>query len=240
MSLWQLIFLLTSTRKRVSDVCCLCRMLVRTHVDTFLFANICHGHNRVVLPTFECHVHAGALSERKQAQLPDEARLDPCLWAVGYVRPNALGAFLPETKNNCFVPEKKLMGKASREGFWHLDFATNFFLTWCIFLGKCLISGAYNCAIGIYNTMAIKNVQHDTMSHFITDRATTFGLFNEALTQLYGAHEIYHSNEAEVPRQKKRENLQMFWTAWFLLFAQFSWYMCINDFSPFLCSFLIF
>lgn len=46
--------------------------------------------------------------------------------------------------------------------------------------------------------MAIKNVQHDTMSHFITDRATTFGLFNEALTQLYGAHEIYHSNEAEV------------------------------------------
>lgn len=58
--------------------------------------------------------------------------------------------------------------------------------------------GAYNCAIGIYNTMAIKNVQHDTMSHFITDRATTFGLFNEALTQLYSAHEIYHSNEAEV------------------------------------------
>lgn len=46
--------------------------------------------------------------------------------------------------------------------------------------------------------MAIKNVQHDTMSHFITDRATTFGLFNEALSQLYSAHEIYHSNEAEV------------------------------------------
>ncbi|KAH7045463.1 N-acetyltransferase B complex non catalytic subunit-domain-containing protein [Linnemannia elongata] len=59
--------------------------------------------------------------------------------------------------------------------------------------------GAYNCAIGIYSTMAIKNVQHDTMSHFITDRATTFGLFNEALSQLYGAHEIYHSNEAETP-----------------------------------------
>jgi hypothetical protein len=50
--------------------------------------------------------------------------------------------------------------------------------------------------------MAIKNVQHDTMSHFITDRATTFGLFNEALTLLYGAHDIYHSNEAEVnPRR---------------------------------------
>ena len=46
--------------------------------------------------------------------------------------------------------------------------------------------------------MAIKNIQHDTMSHFITDRATTFGLFNEALAQLYNAHEIYHSNEAEV------------------------------------------
>ncbi|KAF9098341.1 N-alpha-acetyltransferase 25, NatB auxiliary subunit [Mortierella sp. AD031] len=59
--------------------------------------------------------------------------------------------------------------------------------------------GAYNCAIGIYSTMAIKNVQHDTMSHFITDRATTFGLFNEALAQLYSAHEIYHSNEAETP-----------------------------------------
>ncbi|KAG0380880.1 N-alpha-acetyltransferase 25, NatB auxiliary subunit [Mortierella sp. AD032] len=59
--------------------------------------------------------------------------------------------------------------------------------------------GAYNCAIGIYNTMAIKNVQHDTMSHFITDRATTFGMFNEALTQLYSAHEIYHNNEAETP-----------------------------------------
>src|SRR5690348_3656343 len=63
---------------------------------------------------------------------------------------------------------------------------------------SCYVIGAYNCAIGIYSTMAIKNVQHDTMSHFITDRATTFGLFNEALTQLYGAHEIYHSNEAEV------------------------------------------
>ncbi|KAF9919778.1 N-alpha-acetyltransferase 25, NatB auxiliary subunit [Linnemannia zychae] len=59
--------------------------------------------------------------------------------------------------------------------------------------------GAYNCAIAIYNTMAIKNIQHDTMSHFITDRCTTFGLFNEALTQLYSAHDIYHSNEAETP-----------------------------------------
>ncbi|KAI1317905.1 N-alpha-acetyltransferase 25, NatB auxiliary subunit [Mortierella claussenii] len=59
--------------------------------------------------------------------------------------------------------------------------------------------GAFNCAIAIYNTMAIKHVQHDTMSHFITDRASSFGLFNEALSQLYSAHEIYHSNEAETP-----------------------------------------
>ncbi|CAO3569244.1 unnamed protein product [Mortierella alpina] len=59
--------------------------------------------------------------------------------------------------------------------------------------------GAFNCATAIYNTMGIKHVQHDTLSHFITDRATSFGLFNEALTQLYSAHEIYHSNEAETP-----------------------------------------
>ncbi|KAG0365803.1 N-alpha-acetyltransferase 25, NatB auxiliary subunit [Gamsiella multidivaricata] len=59
--------------------------------------------------------------------------------------------------------------------------------------------GAYNCAISTYNTMSIKHVQHDTMSHFITDRATNFGLFSEALAQMYSAHEIYHSNEAETP-----------------------------------------
>ncbi|KAF9576942.1 N-alpha-acetyltransferase 25, NatB auxiliary subunit [Mortierella alpina] len=59
--------------------------------------------------------------------------------------------------------------------------------------------GAFNCATNIYNTMGIKHVQHDTLSHFITDRASSFGLFNEALTQLYSAHEIYHSNEAETP-----------------------------------------
>ncbi|KAF9366671.1 N-alpha-acetyltransferase 25, NatB auxiliary subunit [Mortierella sp. NVP85] len=59
--------------------------------------------------------------------------------------------------------------------------------------------GAFNCAVGIYNTMAIKHVQHDTMSHFITDRASGYGLFNEALSQMYTAHEIYHSNTAETP-----------------------------------------
>ncbi|KAF8923010.1 N-acetyltransferase B complex non catalytic subunit-domain-containing protein [Dissophora ornata] len=59
--------------------------------------------------------------------------------------------------------------------------------------------GAFNCATNVYNTMAIKHVQHDTMSHFITDRTSSFGLFGEALTQLYSAHEIYHSNEAETP-----------------------------------------
>ncbi|KAF9114721.1 N-alpha-acetyltransferase 25, NatB auxiliary subunit [Mortierella sp. AM989] len=59
--------------------------------------------------------------------------------------------------------------------------------------------GAFNCATHIYNTMAIKHVQHDTMSHFITDRASSFGLVNEALSQLYSAHEIYHSNESETP-----------------------------------------
>ncbi|KAG0036056.1 N-alpha-acetyltransferase 25, NatB auxiliary subunit [Podila clonocystis] len=59
--------------------------------------------------------------------------------------------------------------------------------------------GAFSCAATIYNTMGIKHVQHDTMSHFITDRAVSFGQFNDALNQLYGAHEIYHSNEAETP-----------------------------------------
>ncbi|KAG0043629.1 N-alpha-acetyltransferase 25, NatB auxiliary subunit [Gryganskiella cystojenkinii] len=59
--------------------------------------------------------------------------------------------------------------------------------------------GAYNCATNIYNTMGIKHVQHDTLSHFITDRASSFGLFDEGLRQLYSAHEIYHSNEAETP-----------------------------------------
>ncbi|KAG0202620.1 N-alpha-acetyltransferase 25, NatB auxiliary subunit [Mortierella sp. GBA30] len=59
--------------------------------------------------------------------------------------------------------------------------------------------GAFSCATAIYNTMGIKHVQHDTLSHFITDRVTSFGQFNEALTQLYSAHEIYHSNEAETP-----------------------------------------
>ncbi|KAG0357764.1 N-alpha-acetyltransferase 25, NatB auxiliary subunit [Podila minutissima] len=59
--------------------------------------------------------------------------------------------------------------------------------------------GAFSCAVAIYNTMGIKHVQHDTMSHFITDRAVSFGQFNDALSQLYGAHEIYHSNEAETP-----------------------------------------
>ena len=53
--------------------------------------------------------------------------------------------------------------------------------------------------------MGIKHVQHDTLSHFITDRATSFGLFNEALTQLYSAHEIYHSNEAEVGTHREQE-----------------------------------
>ncbi|KAF9390051.1 N-alpha-acetyltransferase 25, NatB auxiliary subunit [Podila verticillata] len=59
--------------------------------------------------------------------------------------------------------------------------------------------GAFSCATAIYNTMGIKHVQHDTLSHFITDRAVSFGQFNDALNQLYGAHEIYHSNEAETP-----------------------------------------
>ncbi|ORY96032.1 N-acetyltransferase B complex non catalytic subunit-domain-containing protein [Lobosporangium transversale] len=59
--------------------------------------------------------------------------------------------------------------------------------------------GAYNCATNIYNTMAIKHVQHDTLSHFITDRASNFGLFDLALAQLYSAHDIYHSTEAETP-----------------------------------------
>ncbi|KAF9425881.1 N-alpha-acetyltransferase 25, NatB auxiliary subunit, partial [Entomortierella beljakovae] len=59
--------------------------------------------------------------------------------------------------------------------------------------------GAFNCAALIYNTMSIKHVQHDTMSHFITDRASSFGLFHEALQLLYSAHEIYHSNETETP-----------------------------------------
>ncbi|KAF9188792.1 N-alpha-acetyltransferase 25, NatB auxiliary subunit [Haplosporangium sp. Z 767] len=59
--------------------------------------------------------------------------------------------------------------------------------------------GAFNCATAIYNTMGIKHVQHDTLSHFITDRATSFGLFQEAMMQLYEAHAIYHSNEAETP-----------------------------------------
>ncbi|GJJ73045.1 N-terminal acetyltransferase B complex non-catalytic subunit [Entomortierella parvispora] len=59
--------------------------------------------------------------------------------------------------------------------------------------------GAFTCATGLYSTMGIKHVQHDTLSHFITDRASSFGLFDEALRQLYSAHEIYHSNEAETP-----------------------------------------
>ncbi|KAG0265354.1 N-alpha-acetyltransferase 25, NatB auxiliary subunit [Mortierella polycephala] len=59
--------------------------------------------------------------------------------------------------------------------------------------------GAFHCATAIYNTMGIKHVQHDTLSHFITDRATSFGLFQDAMMQLYEAHAIYHSNEAETP-----------------------------------------
>ncbi|KAG0345202.1 N-alpha-acetyltransferase 25, NatB auxiliary subunit [Podila humilis] len=59
--------------------------------------------------------------------------------------------------------------------------------------------GAFSCATNIYSTMGIKHVQHDTLSHFITDRASTFGQFGDALNQLYSAHEIYHSNEAETP-----------------------------------------
>ncbi|KAI8350533.1 N-acetyltransferase B complex non catalytic subunit-domain-containing protein [Mortierella sp. GBAus27b] len=59
--------------------------------------------------------------------------------------------------------------------------------------------GAFNCAASIYNTMSIKHVQHDTMSHFLTDRASSYGLFNEALGQLYAAHDIYHSSTAETP-----------------------------------------
>ncbi|KAF9182060.1 N-alpha-acetyltransferase 25, NatB auxiliary subunit, partial [Haplosporangium sp. Z 11] len=60
-------------------------------------------------------------------------------------------------------------------------------------------TSAFNCATAIYNTMGIKHVQHDTLTHFITDRATSFGLFQEAMMQLYEAHAIYHSNEAETP-----------------------------------------
>lgn len=47
--------------------------------------------------------------------------------------------------------------------------------------------------------MSIKHVQHDTMSHFLTDRASSYGLFNEALAQMYSAHDIYHSSTAETP-----------------------------------------
>ncbi|KAG0240907.1 N-alpha-acetyltransferase 25, NatB auxiliary subunit [Actinomortierella wolfii] len=61
------------------------------------------------------------------------------------------------------------------------------------------ILGAFNCANAIYNTMSIRHVQHDTMSHYITDRALNYGLVNEALTQVYEEHQIYHSNEAETP-----------------------------------------
>ncbi|KAG0299446.1 N-alpha-acetyltransferase 25, NatB auxiliary subunit [Dissophora globulifera] len=59
--------------------------------------------------------------------------------------------------------------------------------------------GAFSCASGIYNTMSIKHIQHDTLSHFITDRVSSYGMFTEALSQLYSAHEIYHSNESETP-----------------------------------------
>lgn len=76
--------------------------------------------------------------------------------------------------------------------------------------------GAFSCAAAIYNTMGIKHVQHDTMSHFITDRAVSFGQFNDALNQLYGAHEIYHSNEAEVCGAPV-ELLERRWPGLFLL-----------------------
>lgn len=76
--------------------------------------------------------------------------------------------------------------------------------------------GAFSCAVAIYNTMGIKHVQHDTMSHFITDRAVSFGQFNDALSQLYGAHEIYHSNEAEVC-ERPDESLERSWSAFSVL-----------------------
>ena len=57
--------------------------------------------------------------------------------------------------------------------------------------------------------MGIKHVQHDTLSHFITDRASSFGLFDEALRQLYSAHEIYHSNEAEVNSRVQESHRQV-------------------------------
>ncbi|KAF9585291.1 N-alpha-acetyltransferase 25, NatB auxiliary subunit [Lunasporangiospora selenospora] len=59
--------------------------------------------------------------------------------------------------------------------------------------------GAFSRAIHIYSTMDIKNVQHDTLSHFISDRSTAYAMTNEALSQLYSAHDIYRSNENETP-----------------------------------------
>ncbi|KAG0255713.1 N-alpha-acetyltransferase 25, NatB auxiliary subunit [Actinomortierella ambigua] len=61
------------------------------------------------------------------------------------------------------------------------------------------ILGAFNCACNIYGTMSIRHVQHDTMSHYVMDRALNYGQVNEALNQLYEGHQIYHSNESETP-----------------------------------------
>lgn len=130
---------------------------------------------RIVHPSAQRRLYSGTRTGCKQTQLPDEACPDPSVRALGYVNlPRGIWLCTPRLGSNDNV------------------FTIHF------------LAGSFTCASGIYTSMGVKHVQHDTLSHFITDRASSFGLFDEALKQLYSAHEIYHSNEAEVTSYSRK------------------------------------
>ncbi|RUS28495.1 N-acetyltransferase B complex non catalytic subunit-domain-containing protein, partial [Jimgerdemannia flammicorona] len=62
-----------------------------------------------------------------------------------------------------------------------------------------LILGVFNRALDIYKTMDIKHVQHDTLSHYLTDRSHTLGFFDQAREMLSESLAIYRSNDVETP-----------------------------------------
>ncbi|RUS21743.1 N-acetyltransferase B complex non catalytic subunit-domain-containing protein [Endogone sp. FLAS-F59071] len=62
-----------------------------------------------------------------------------------------------------------------------------------------VVRGVFNRALETYRTMDIKHVQHDTLSHYLTDRCVMFWFFDQAGEVLKESLSIYKSNEVETP-----------------------------------------
>ena len=76
----------------------------------------------------------------------------------------------------------------------------------------------------IYAGMEIKQIQHDTLSHFLLTRISTLYTDQAVLHQIALAKSIYASNEEETPQEICRaftegtyHNIESFWGLWMKL-----------------------